>query len=201
MTPSHEFGQADHLRGAVTVPVVGVCLTHLRSAPTDRLGEFGEVAHVLRVLGGLDALEQVLRSVDGHGVAVLPGLLQFGDGAGDGAGQGVEPVPLLEQAPVVDPQGVHLVDLLGQDPADLRQPDAQRPQHEDLLQQQKLALLVIAVPIGADPGRRQQAGLVVVAQCPGGHARHPGHLRDRPVHRPSRTCVSPGRSLRPWSRR
>lgn len=90
---------------------------HLGDRAGDFLGVLGEVAQAFLVLKGLDALEQVLRSVDGHGITVLPGLFQFGDRAGDGAGQGVEPVPLGEQPPVVAAQGVHLVDLLGQDPA------------------------------------------------------------------------------------
>ncbi|KQX80582.1 hypothetical protein ASD51_28270 [Streptomyces sp. Root55] len=105
---------------ALALPGLDVLRGHHRDPSGDFLGMPGEVTQGLLLLRRLDALEQVLRSVDsGHGCAVLPGLLQFGDRAGDGAGQSVDPVPLGEQSAVVSAQGVHLIDLLGQDPADL----------------------------------------------------------------------------------
>ncbi len=123
--------------------------------PLDGPGQFREVVQGLHARGGPDALEQVLRSADDgdHVCAVLPGPFQFGDRAGDGAGQGVQPVALGEQPAVMAPQGLQLVHLGGQDPADLGQTQGQLPQHEDLLQPQQLALLVVAMAVGPDPGR------------------------------------------------
>ncbi|KNB50640.1 hypothetical protein AC230_22220 [Streptomyces caatingaensis] len=57
---------------------------------------------------------------------------------------------------VVAPQGLQFVGLRGEDPAGLGQAQAQRPQHEGLLQAQRLALLVgaVAVRAGQAGGRR-----------------------------------------------
>lgn len=92
-------------------------------------------------------------------------------------------------AAVMTPQGFHLVDLRGQNLADLGQSQAQCPQNEDLLQSQQLAFLVVAVAVGPDPGRRQQTDLVVVPQRPSRHPRHPGDFRSRPGHRHPRVLL------------
>lgn len=50
-------------------------------------------------------------------------------------------------------QGLQLIDLRRHDPADLGAAPGQYAEYEDLLQPQQLLLLVVAVTVGADPGR------------------------------------------------
>ncbi len=150
----------------------------------------------LHALVGPEALEQVLRPADGdHLCAFLPSLFQLGNRAGHNAGESTQPVALGEQPTMVAPQCLHLVHPRGQDPSDLRQPHPELPQHENLLQPQQLALLVIAVTVAPDPRRRQQTDLVVVPQRPSRHPRHPSNLRDRPGHRRPLTRPTPSRNF------
>src|SRR5262245_39781550 len=70
---------------------------------------------------------------------------------------------------------------------------AELAQQQNLLQPQQLVLLVVPVPVGADPGWTEQPDLVVVAQRPGGRTRHARYLLNRPAHRPRPPRRSPPR--------
>jgi hypothetical protein len=91
----------------------------------------------------------------------------MGDGLGHGVGQCGEPVSFSEQPLVVAPQRVQPIVLAVENSRDSLQTQVQFAQQQDLLQARQLLVLVVAVAVGPDPGRRQQSDLVVVAQHPG----------------------------------
>ena len=75
-----------------------------------------------------------------------------------------------------------LVVLLVEQAADGLQPEPQLAQQEDPLQPHERVVVVPAVAVGADPRRRQQPDVVVVAQRAARGACQPGHLLDRCLH-------------------
>jgi hypothetical protein len=129
----------------------------------------------------VESLEEVLRPVD-SGHCAVSFRLQLVDGARHGPGEHAEPVPFLQQPLMVRAKGLHRVQLAVEDPGDAGEAQAELAQQQDLLEPQQLGLLVVAVTIGADMRRWQQADVVVMPQGAGADSRHPGHLRDRPGH-------------------
>jgi hypothetical protein len=114
--------------------------------------------------------------------------LQMSDGCGHGYGDSIEPISLGEQFGVVTVQGLDWISFGIHDAPNRRQVEADRSQQQDLLKTQQLFVLVVAVTIATDPGRPQQADLVVVPQRSCRHPRGAGHLLNRPTHRQLPSC-------------
>jgi hypothetical protein len=82
------------------------------------------------------------------------------------------------------PEGLYRAGLGPDRIGDLAQPEPQFPEQQNLLQPQQLLHLVVAVAVGSDIRRGQQADPVVVPQGSCRYAGHPRDVRDRPGHIP-----------------
>lgn len=111
-----------------------------------------------------------------------PGALNILDRPVDGADGLIEARTFGPEALPMLTQETHLVGVSVEQGMDVREWKSQFAQQQDALEPEQLLAAVPAIPVRADPGRAQQADIVVVTQGAGGDAGHACDIANRAFH-------------------